>query len=225
VFVKICGITNEADALLAVAMGADAVGFIFAPSSRQIAPVIARDIARRLPPEIITIGVFRNERAQRVVEVVNSMGLRGAQLHGHETPEQAAWVANRVPVTVKAFGIGDPLLDRAGDYDVDAVLIDSNTPGSGEVFDWSLAESIPSGQRVILAGGLTPENVRQAIERVKPWGVDVGTGVESAPGRKDPLKVRYFLNAAKADDDEDQWHAQELTGVPDMFDWQDDPTE
>ena len=222
---KICGITNEADALLAVAMGADAVGFVFAPSSRQIAPVIARDIARRLPPEIITVGVFRDETAQRVVEVVNTMGLRGAQLHGHETPDQAGWVAQRVPVTIKAFGIGDPLLDRADDYDVDAVLIDSKSPGSGTPFDWSLAESLPVSRRVILAGGLTPDNVRQAIEEVKPWGVDVSSGVESAPGRKDPLKVRYFLNAAKVDDDEDEWHAQELAGVPDMFDWQDESSD
>src|SRR3954464_10297821 len=101
-------------------MGADAVGFVFAPSSRQIAPVIARDIARRLPPEIITLGVFRDESAQRVVEVVNTMGLRGAQLHGRETADQARWVAQRVPVTIKAFGIDDPLLERADDYDVDA---------------------------------------------------------------------------------------------------------
>jgi phosphoribosylanthranilate isomerase len=225
VFVKICGITNEADALLAVAMGADAVGFVFAPSARQIAPVIARDIARRLPPEIITIGVFRDESAQRVVEVVNTMGLRGAQLHGRETPEQSAWVSSRVPVTFKAFGIDDPMIDRADEYDVDAVLVDAHTPGSGEVFDWTLAERLPVSRRVILAGGLSADNVAQAIDQVKPWGVDVSTGVESAPGRKDPLKLRYFLNAAKADDDEELFHAQELAGVPDMFDWQDEAAE
>jgi phosphoribosylanthranilate isomerase len=222
VFVKICGITNEADALLAVAMGADAVSFVFAPSSRQIAPVIARDIARRLPPEIITLGVFRDESPQRVVEVVNSMGLRGAQLHGRETPAQTRWVAERVPVTLKAFAIGDAELERADDYEVDAVLIDSQSPGSGTVFDWSLAESLPVTRRVILAGGLDPDNVRQAIDEVKPWGVDVSSGVEAAPGRKDPLKLRYFITAAKADDDEDEWSAQELAGVPEMFDWQDE---
>lgn len=220
-FVKICGITNEADALLAVAMGTDALGFVFAPSARQIAPVLARDIARRLPPEILTVGVFRDETPERVVEIVSGMGLRGAQLHGRETPEQVGWVAQRVPVTIKAFGVGDPRLERAEEYSVDAVLIDSHTPGSGTVFDWSLAESIPAGQRVILAGGLTAENVVQAIDQVKPWGVDVSSGVESAPGRKDPLKLRYFINAAKADDDEDEWRAQELAGVPEMFDWRD----
>jgi phosphoribosylanthranilate isomerase len=222
VFVKICGITNESDALLAVAMGADAVSFVFAPSARQIAPVIARDIARRLPPEIITLGVFRDESAQRVVEVVNTMGLRGAQLHGRETPDQAAWVSSRVPVTFKAFGIDDPMLDRADEYEVDAVVIDAPSPGSGEVFDWTLVERLPVSRRIILAGGLTPENVAQAIDQVKPWGVDVSSGVEAAPGRKDPLKLRYFLNAAKADDDEELWHAQELAGVPEMFDWQDE---
>jgi phosphoribosylanthranilate isomerase len=222
VFVKICGITNEADALLAVAMGADAVGFVFAPSARQVAPVIARDIARRLPPEIVTIGVFRDEAPSRVVEVVNSMGLRGAQLHGHETPEQAAWVAERIPVTIKAFGVGDPLLDEAEAYAVDAVLLDSHTPGSGEVFDWSLAESVPAAARVILAGGLDADNVARAIEQVKPWGVDVSTGVESAPGRKDPLKLRYFVANAKAGEDGEQWAGDELAGLREVFDWEDD---
>jgi phosphoribosylanthranilate isomerase len=208
VFVKICGITNEADALLAVAMGADAIGFVFSPSSRQIAPALARDIARRLPPEIATIAVFRDEAPERVVEIVNAMALRGAQLHGRETPQQASWVAQRVPVTIKAFGVGDPLLDKIEDYEVDAVLIDSHTPGSGQVFDWSLAESIPVGRRFILAGGLTPDNVAEAIEQVRPWGVDVSTGVESAPGRKDPVKLRHFVNAAKAGDmtDDEDWY-------------------
>jgi phosphoribosylanthranilate isomerase len=222
VFVKICGITNEADALLAVALGADAVGFVFAPSARQVAPVIARDITRRLPPEIVTVGVFRDEAPERVVEIVNTMGLSCAQLHGHETPAQAAWVAERIAATIKAFGVGDPLLERVDDYEVDAILIDSHTPGSGQVFDWTLAESIPVGRRVILAGGLFADNVAQAIDQVKPWGVDVSTGVESAPGRKDPLKLRYFLQAAKDGEPDDEWRGAELLGEPEVFDWQED---
>lgn len=197
-FVKICGITSEEDALLAVAMGADAVGFVFAPSKRQLAATIARDIAKRLPPEILTVGVFRDEAPKRVVDVIHTAGLRAAQLHGHETPDQTRWVRERVRFVIQGFTAGDPALDHADDYGADAILVDSAIPGSGEVFDWSLAEGAPIGRRVILAGGLTPENVTEAIGRVRPWGVDVATGVEIEPGRKDARKVRAFILAARA---------------------------
>lgn len=196
-FVKICGITTEEDALLAVAMGADAVGFVFAPSPRQMAPARAADIAKRLPPEILTVGVFRDEAPQRVVDIVNSAGLRAAQLHGHETALDTAWVRSRVPVVIKAFPGGDPELAKAASYGADIVLLDSASPGSGRVFDWSLAEGAPSGLRILLAGGLTVDNVGEAIERVRPWGVDVSSGVESSPGVKDPTKVRRFITAAQ----------------------------
>ncbi len=195
-FVKICGITSEEDALLAVAMGADAVGFVFAPSPRQVSQVLARDIARRLPPEVLTVGVFRDEAPERVVEIVNGAGLRAAQLHGHENVEQATFVRTRVPILIKAFPAGDPDLDRADEFGADAILVDSVAPGSGDVFDWSLAEGAPIGRRVILAGGLTPANVADAITRVRPWGVDVSTGVESEPGRKDARLVREFIRNA-----------------------------
>jgi phosphoribosylanthranilate isomerase len=198
VFVKICGITNEEDALLAVAMDADAVGFVFAPSPRQIAPVKASDIAKRLPPEILTVGVFRDAGPDRVVEVVHQTGLRAAQLHGAEWADETKQVRARVPIVIKAFPAGHPGLDRADEYGADALLIDSPAPGSGEMFDWSLAEGAPSGRRIILAGGLTPENVADAITRVRPWGVDVSTGVESEPGRKDARKVKAFIEAARA---------------------------
>lgn len=197
-FVKICGITNEQDALLAVAMGADAVGFVFAPSPRQIAPNVARDIARRLPAEIMTVGVFRDEAPKRILEIVNTIGIKGVQLHGHELPREAAWLSRHVPFVVQAFAAGDRMLDRADEYAVDALMIDSAVPGSGTTFDWSIAEAIPDGRRFILAGGLTPENVADAIARLAPWGVDVSSGVESSPGHKDPIKVMRFVNAAKA---------------------------
>jgi phosphoribosylanthranilate isomerase len=197
VFVKICGITSEEDALLAVAMGADAVGFVFAPSSRQVAAGFVRDIVRRLPPEVLTVGVFRDESAQRVVDVVNSTGLRAAQLHGLETADQTTWVRKRVPFVIKGFTAGDPALDRADDFGADAILVDSHAPGSGEVFDWSLAEGAPLNRRVILAGGLTPDNVAEAIDRVRPWGVDVSTGVEDSPGHKDARKVHDFIRNAR----------------------------
>ena len=197
-FVKICGTTSEADALLAVAMGADAVGFIFAPSPRQVAAQLVRDIVRRLPPEVLTVGVFRDAAPERVVDIVSSTGLSAAQLHGRETAEQTAWVRQRVPVVIKAFAGGDPAIARAADYGADMVLIDSASPGSGKVFDWSLAEDLPAGQRLVLAGGLTPGNVAEAMARVHPFGVDVASGVESEPGHKDARLVRAFVSAAKA---------------------------
>ena len=197
-FVKICGVTSEEDALLAVAMGADAIGFVFAPSSRQVAAGHVRDIVRRLPSDVMCIGVFRDESAQRVVEICNTVGLRAAQLHGHETVETTRLVRSKLSFVIKGFPAGDPALDRSNEFGADAILIDSHAPGSGEVFDWSLAEGAPSNKRVILAGGLTPENVGEAIERVRPWGVDVSSGVEESPGHKDARKVRDFVRNAKA---------------------------
>ena len=198
-FVKICGITSEQDALLAVAMGADAVGFNFVPSSpRFLATSRAADIVKRLPPEILTVGIFRDDAPARVVDLVHQAGVRAAQLHGHESAEDSRWIRARVPLVIKAFPGGDPELARAVAYGADAVMVDSASPGSGQVFDWSLAEGAPSGVRLLLAGGLTPDNVAEAVERVRPWGVDVASGTESEPGVKDPTKVRLFIQAAKA---------------------------
>ena len=205
-FVKICGVTNEEDALFAVAMGADAVGFNFAAgSSRQIAVTQARDIARRLPPEVMTVGVFRDEAPQRVVEMINTAGLHAVQLHGHETPAEGEWIRKRVQFLIQAFSAGDRMLDRVAEYTAaDAILIDSAAGGgSGQVFDWVLVERLPLDRRILLAGGLTPENVADAVHRVHPWGVDVATGVESRPGKKDGSKVRRFINAANEAADED----------------------
>lgn len=196
-FVKICGTTSEEDALLAVALGADAVGFVFAPSPRQVAPSKVAHIVRRIPSDVITVGVFRNETRERVVEIVNTAGLKGAQLHGHESPETTRWVAERVGVTIKGFAAGQRAISKASDYGADVVLLDAPSPGSGKVFDWRLAEGVVDGSRLLLAGGLDPVNVAEAIARVHPWGVDVSTGVEAQPGRKDPRKLRAFIAAAK----------------------------
>jgi phosphoribosylanthranilate isomerase len=224
VFVKICGITNEDDALLAVALGADAVGFVFAPSSRRIAVDRARDIARRLPREVVTVGVFRDELPSRVVEIVQRAGLNAAQLHGHETSADCRWVKERVGTIIKAFPAGHPGLQKVTDYHADMVLIDGATPGSGQIFDWSLAEDAPrAGHRVILAGGLTPANVAEAIELVDPWGVDVSTGVETAPGQKDPVKLREFIETAKSTRVEPTGDDREMDAtVTSPYDWQDE---
>jgi phosphoribosylanthranilate isomerase len=142
--------------------------------------------------------VFQDEAPQRVVEIVYGAGLKAAQLHGHETVEQSRWVRQRVPLVIQAFTAGDPAIARAREHYADAVLLDSASPGSGQVFDWKLADGVPAGMRLIIAGGLDAQNVAEAIARVSPWGVDVVTGVEKAPGRKDPVKLRAFVAAAKA---------------------------
>ncbi len=196
-FVKICGVTSEDDALLAVAMGADAVGFIMAPSKRQIAPQKVYDITRRLPPEILTVGVFRDELPPRVVELAHKSGVKAVQLHGRETAAQTAEVAGHFRWVIKVFAAGSEQLPNADQYGTDMIMLDGPNPGSGKVFDWSLAGDAPDSVKLILSGGLTPENVAGAIAEVEPWGVDVATGVESAPGRKDPLAVKRFVENAR----------------------------
>jgi phosphoribosylanthranilate isomerase len=196
-FVKICGTTSEEDALLAVAMGADAVGFIFAPSPRQVTPVAARDIARRLPHGIVSVGVFRNERPEEVVRTVSEAGLHAAQLHGGEPDRDVRWVRERIPFVIRAYAAGDEHLRTAAQSGADVVLLDAAKPGSGTVFDWTLVEGVPARMKVVLAGGLTADNVEEAIRTVRPWGVDVVSGVEASPGRKDATKLRKFVEAAR----------------------------
>jgi len=218
-FVKICGTTSEEDALLAVAMGADAIGFIFAPSPRQVAPGVVRDILRRLPAEILTVGVFRDEAPERVIDIVHATGLRAAQLHGHETVDQTVRVKERVPYVFKPFAAGDPSVRQARSYGAAAILVDNPKPGSGQVFDWSLAEDVPGGMRLVLAGGLGPDNVAEAIATVHPWGVDACSALESSPGHKDARKVRTFIANAKAAGEREK--LDEPDG-PGPFDWMDD---
>ena len=227
-FVKVCGTTNESDALLAVALGADAVGFIFAPSTRQIAPVVAADIVRRLPPEVLTVGVFRDESPSRVCDIVRRVGLGAAQLHGHETMGDTRYVREHVPVVIKAFAAGDPALSRSAEYGADLVILDSPRPGSGEVFDWALVDGVPDGTRLVLAGGLDPSNVARAVETARPVGVDVASGVEAAPGQKDPAKMRAFIEAARAAGErfaprQDGGPRRDRPDNPDeAYDWADD---
>ncbi|MEQ8438140.1 MAG: phosphoribosylanthranilate isomerase [Ilumatobacter fluminis] len=197
-FVKICGITNEDDALFAVAMGADAVGFIFAPSQRQVAPQVVYDITRRLPPEVLTVGVFKDEHPSRVVEIANKSGVKAVQLHGRETIEQTREIAHNVRYVIKAFGADSPHLAKADQYGTDLVMVDSPGGGTGKLFDWNVVSDVPDSVRLILAGGLDPDNVASAIQAVEPWGVDVASGVELSPGKKDPSKVRRFIANARA---------------------------
>lgn len=223
-FVKICGITRESDALLAVAMGADAVGFNFAAGSpRKISPTLARDIARRLPTEILTVGIFRDEAPTRVVDIVHQAGLKAAQLHGHESVDDTAHVKGHVPVVIKAFSGTDPEVAHADRYPADAILLDSTSGGSGMVFDWDLTQKLPANTRLLLAGGLDPDNVADAVGKVRPWGVDVASGVESGrgePGEKDPRKLKAFVERAKRAAVEEIDGGVEIEHGP--YDWQTD---
>jgi phosphoribosylanthranilate isomerase len=199
-------------------MGADAVGFVFAPSPRQIAVQQAYDIARRLPPEILTVGVFRDEVPSRVVDTVNRAGLKAAQLHGHEYPALVAEVADSIRWVIKAVVAGTDDARRTSEFGTDLILVDAPAPGLGKLFDWSLLGEIAAGPaRLILAGGLDPDNVASAITKVLPWGVDVSTGVEKSPGRKDPMKVKAFIERARA-----AAPAQHLGPDSMPYDWADD---
>ena len=217
-YVHVCAVTTEHDALMCIAIGADAVGSVFAPSPRQVHPEVVRDIVKRLPHDVVTVGVFRNERPEHVVEVVNRCGLRGAQLHGAETAAEVEYVRERVPFVIRALPAGDARLTEPGTADV--ILIDSAQPGSGTVFDWSLAEGAPDGVRIMLAGGLNADNVEQAIRTVRPWGVDSASGVESGPGRKDATAVRRFVEVAKRVGREldEGW----VPGASTPYDWADE---
>jgi phosphoribosylanthranilate isomerase len=221
-FVKICGVTSEADALLCVSLGASAVGFIFAPSPRQIPVQTAADIVKRLPEHVLTVGVFRNEAPQRVVEAVHTAGLGAAQLHGQETAEDTQWVRARVPTVIKAFRAGERAIARFEDFGADYLMVDGDNPGSGQVFDWRLAEGVTDHHRLIVSGGLRPDNVADAVVHLRPGGVDVSTGVETAPGRKDPLLVRAFItNARRAGAEAAVRDPMEAEPTGEPYDWRD----
>jgi len=187
-FVKICGITNREDALAAVEAGARALGFIFYNRSpRRVTADSLTPWIGEIPPDIWKVGVFVNESPEIIEQIAAQLTLDIAQLHGSETPDQhprslRIWRAIRV----ENDRIAHP------DYPAEAILLDG--PGSGRTFEWSLAKSV--AKPVILAGGLTPENVEEAIAQTNPWGVDTASGVESSPGRKDHARMKMFIKAA-----------------------------
>jgi phosphoribosylanthranilate isomerase len=204
--VKICGITNPADGLAAAAAGADAVGLMFYEGSpRHISLDTAAEIARQLPPFISRVGVFVDAPEATVLRAIAHCGLNMVQFHGRETPEYC----RSFPVmTIKAFRIRDAdSLAALPAYQTDAWLLDAfvagQAGGTGATFNWDLAaEAQKLGRPIFLAGGLTPGNVAEAVRRVRPYAVDVSSGVESAPGRKDHQKLRAFVQAAKAGGEE-----------------------
>ena len=187
--IKICGITNEEDALLAVDLGADTLGFIFAESPRQISPEKARAIIQNLPPFIKTVGVFVNEEPGRLKKIQAECGLDLIQMHGYESPEQCR---DLMPYSIKALRIKDEKdIEGIDKYKgtVRAILLDAYQPGkaggTGKTFDWSLAvKARETGIPIILAGGLSPENIQEAVTTVKPYAVDINSGIEERPGKK-----------------------------------------
>jgi len=201
--VKICGITNLEDALLAAELGADALGFIFySKSPRKVAPEAAREIIAQLPPFVASVGVFVDEAAAVVQELAARVGLDWIQLHGQESPEYCRNLSRRV---IKGFRIQDAeSLRPLADYReaAQALLLDTykqgQVGGTGTAFDWRLAREAKPYGRIILAGGLTPENVAQAIAIAQPQAVDTASGTEAAPGRKDPAKLRAFFKAVSS---------------------------
>ncbi len=198
--VKICGITSKEDALMAVEAGVDALGFVFCEKSpRCVTPQKAAAIIRELPPFVQSVGLFVDEEAEQVNWSADFCALDLVQLHGDEDPEYCLGINRRV---IKAFRVKD-VASLAGikRFPVAGYLLDAWSPlahgGTGRTFDWELAKSTGIAHRLILAGGLTPDNVAQALRIVSPYGVDVSSGVESAPGRKEPHKVREFIRLAK----------------------------
>jgi len=194
--IKICGITNLDDAMAAAELGADALGFNFYPESpRFIAPETAAEIIYQLPPFILTVGIFVNEPEEKVREIHERTGIQVFQFHGDESPEFCERFERRV---IKVFRVKDKeSLHSIMHYKASAFLLDSHKDGllggTGVPFDWDLAKDAARSRRVILAGGLTPENVGEAIRRVKPYGVDVAGGVEKEKGIKDHGKIKKFI--------------------------------
>ena len=206
-WIKICGTTCLEDALQSMEAGADALGFIFAPSKRRITPEKAQEIIQKLPPEVEKIGVFLNAGAKEIGRIVNEVSLTGIQMHGEGDipaevysylPRKRRDAMRKIKTVIMQpfaqtydFDCGVPKV-------VNTWLLDSGA-GSGQTFDWAIASWQLAGRLrgYVIAGGLTPENVNEAVRFMKPWGVDVVTGVESAPGRKDPEKLKAFVAAVR----------------------------
>ena len=196
--VKICGIRDISTALSAIDNGADALGFVFAESKRKINPEAAGEIIRELPGEVLKIGVFVNETKEAIEEIANVSGINVIQLHGDETPEFCSSFS--LPV-IKALSVGSPVdLSQLDEFSCEYILLDSPKGkyrgGNGVSFDWSILNKPLQDKKMILAGGLNPENVGEGIKAANPYMVDVSSGVETE-GKKDPEKIKRFIDNAK----------------------------
>lgn len=197
--VKICGITNVDDALAASDLGVDALGFVFyRKSPRYVSPDEAREIIRRLPPFITTVGVFVDMQPDEMEAIMRHASLDMAQLHGHELPETCV-LGRRVVKAIRVKELSD--LEPLTRYRVSAFLLDTYTQeslgGTGQIFNWDIALHAKQFGKIILAGGLNPDNVGEAVRWVRPFGVDVSSGVEERKGKKDKKKMGLFIEKAK----------------------------
>jgi phosphoribosylanthranilate isomerase len=210
--VKICGITNVQDAICAVEAGADLLGYVFyPPSQRAVTPACVAPISsavRQACPSVIQVGVFVDEEPELIARIADACGLNSIQLHGEESPDVVDTLRERGLSVIKGLRVEGPsAIERMRAFRPSYFLLDSYVPGqpggTGHAFDWQLARQAAGRTPVILAGGLSPESVGEAVRIARPWGVDVSTGVERAPGRKDPRKVQRFVQAAKSAETED----------------------
>ena len=202
--IKICGITNTEDADIAIKAGADALGFVlYRKSPRFVEPAVVKAIVSGLPPFVLPIGVFVNEELHRVRVIMDDCGLALAQLHGDESALYCQQLGRPVlkALRLKDRGTFLALAEFQGRANVRGLLIDTFSDqaygGTGKTVDWTLAQEAAHSTPIILAGGLTPANVAEAIAHVRPYGVDVSSGVEQSPGKKDPDKVKAFIQAAR----------------------------
>jgi len=198
--IKICGITNKEDAFAVVDFGADALGFVFhSKSPRAVTPETAKTIVLSLPPFITTVGVFVNEDKTEVERIARHVNINTIQLHGSEPPEECE-ICRKVIKAIRVKDLTD--LEPLKKYTVSAFLLDTYSPhsigGTGQIFNWDIAVEAKKFGRIILAGGLTPENVEEAIKWVQPYGIDVATGVEGdKKGKKDHRKLKSFIEKAR----------------------------
>lgn len=209
--VKICGLRRAEDAAAAVTAGADALGFNFWPGSRRyIEPAGAARIVAEVPPQVLTVGVFVDEQPERVLAIAEQTGIMALQLHGNESPEYVDQLGDYLKIKTIKVGPGFQPKDLSRYPSASLFLLEGFVAGmvggTGRTFDWSLAEMAKDYGKIILAGGLTPDNVAEAVRRVRPWGVDVASGVERKPGIKDPELIREFIQAART--------AEQRTAIP-----------
>lgn len=195
-FIKICGLKTERDVDTAVEAGADAIGFVFSASPRRIDASTAARLCDRVPEHVLTVGVFRDEPLDDVRSLATDSGIRAVQLHGPEDRGYYDDLATGGWTLIRAAAFGDSV-PRCGEMGEDMLLLDAPVPGSGIAWDWSRKTLAGAGERWILAGGLTPDNVRDAVDVTRPWGVDVSSGVEQSRGVKDPALIAAFVKAAR----------------------------
>jgi phosphoribosylanthranilate isomerase len=198
-FVKICGLRTERDVDTAVEAGADAIGFVFSESPRRIDAATAARLGRRVPEHVLTVGVFRAESLSDVRSLATDAGIRAVQLHGPEDCGYYADLAAGGWTLIRATAFGDPV-PRCGELGEDMLLLDAPVPGSGIAWDWAGKPSARPGEKWLLAGGLTPDNVQDAVAATRPWGVDVSSGVEQSRGVKDPALITAFVKATREGD-------------------------